>query len=299
MMAVTFNYQTDLGLHQRRVAPADVAAAEQYLGLSLPPEFRDFLVTHDGPTPSPGWFPAAGPTGPAWCGPIHSFLSTYQPLGRGGIGRSPCLEHFTQTCREWEKLPAGYVAIAQMMTHPSTLLISTAGADRGAVYAWRVGTKRFRPDQLVRAAGSFPEFLGLLAEPPADVAARFGQAVRDHAAGVPERRPAEDQYDGPEARKWLRRNGNPAALAANHFDSTDAARRFVEELYAAGARRVLIAGDSIQDEDDGGPYADAIVVLLPTDAAARAAVCRRCERELDEPETIDADDPNPIFLWWD
>jgi hypothetical protein len=107
-----------------------------------------------------------------------------------------------------------------------------------------------------------------------------------------------DDYDGPEARHWLRRNRNVAALAANHFPSTAAARQFVEELYRLGAPRVFIAEDCIQDHDDQGPYADALVVVLPADAMAREAVCRRCERELDEPETIDANDPNPIFLWW-
>jgi len=185
-----------------------------------------------------------------------------------------------------------------MLTQPSILLLSTAAEDYGVIYAWRGGSKRFRPDQLLRVAGSITEFAGLLTEPPAEVAATFRQSVADHQSGTTRRPPPED-YDGPEALGWLRSNRNEAALAVNHFGTTEAARRFVEELYAAGAPRVIIAENSIQEDDDLGPYADAIVVFLPESRPACEVLCRRCERELDEPAAIDADDPNPVFLWWD
>jgi hypothetical protein len=51
--------------------------------------------------------------------------------------------------------------------------------------------------------------------------------------------------------------------------------------------------------DDGGPYADSLVVELPAAEAARAALCERCEHELDLPERLERDDPNPLYLWWD
>jgi hypothetical protein len=35
------------------------------------------------------------------------------------------------------------------------------------------------------------------------------------------------------------------------------------------------------------------------DRVARAAVCLRCEKELDVPELVDPNDPNPVYLWWD
>jgi hypothetical protein len=189
-----------------------------------------------------------------------------------------------------------------MMTQPSTLLISTAPATYGNVFAWHVSVKRFKPDQLVRVAGSFPEFLGLLAEPPEEVAANYRRMLEEwrsaRQAGT-ERRPPESDYDGPEARRWLRRNRNPTPLAANHFASAASARRFVDELYAAGATKVIVPGSSIQDADDDGPYADALVVYMPAEPDVRATLCQRCERELDEPGRIDASDPNPVFLWWD
>ena len=73
----------------------------------------------------------------------------------------------------------------------------------------------------------------------------------------------------------------------------------MDELYAAGATRVLIPADHIQEEDDNGPYADALVVFLPATRELRAAVCLRCQREMDEPDVLDANDVNPVFLWWD
>jgi SMI1 / KNR4 family (SUKH-1) len=295
-MTVKFTYRIDDGIdfRQRAVTKEDVRAAELDLQVSLPPDYREFLITWDGPTPEPAWFPAADGK---WCGPVFAFLSTWRPLGRGGIGRSPCLEHVTEYHRSEQKLPRPYVAIAQMLTHPGTLLLSTARADFGAVYAWRPLEKSFHVDQLLPVASSFPAFLELLAEPPAEVRARFEiqASRRDRNVG----RPSADEYDGPEAQAWLRSNRNPAALAANHFRGTDAVRRFVDELYALGAANVLIPENSIQKNDDDGPYADALVVVLPTGAAARAELCSRCERELDVPEPFDAKDPNPIYLWWD
>jgi len=274
------------------VSDADVRAAEQYLGVSLPPEFRAFLITRDGPTPQPAWFPTASSR---WCGPILYFISTWQPTGRGGIGRSICIEHLTEAHRNMDKLHKQHVVIAQMATHPGTLLLSTGARDFGAVYAWRPLDKRFQKDHLLPVAKSFNAFLALLADPPPDVLAKFEQ---QKPGGVRSLRPPAENYAGPEARHWLRRNRNAAALAVNHFGGTGSAQEFVEELYRLGATNVLIPENSIQ-KDDGGPYADVLVVELPSDTAVRAALCQRCEQELDEREPLDPDDPNPLFLWWD
>lgn len=224
-MALTFSY--DEWLPRRTVPEEDVAAGERLLGVSLPPDLRAFLLAHDGPVLSPAWFPAAGPEGTIWCGPLASILSSERPLGRGGIGRACCLERQTLACRDWQKLPRHYVIIGAMKSLPSTLLISTESAASGTVYAWRAGDKRFRPDQLARVADSFAEVLGLLSEPPPEVLARYNQAVQDRLAGRGHHPPASE-YEGPEARRWLRRNRNPTPLAANHFPSAQAARRFVK-----------------------------------------------------------------------
>jgi SMI1 / KNR4 family (SUKH-1) len=274
------------------VTGADVLAAEKQLGVTFPPEFRAFLIARDAPRPEPAWFPTVDSQ---WCGPIASFISTWQPTGRGGIGRSPCIEHLTEAHRDMEKLHNQYIVIAQMLTHPNTLLLSTGPDDFGAVYAWRPLDKKFQQAQLLSVANNFDAFLQLLADPPRDVLRRFDDL---RSGQVSSQRAAADNYAGPEARRWLRASRNAAALAVNHFGATDIAQEFVEELYRLGATKVLVPETSIQ-QDDGGPYADALVVELPADAALRAAVCLRCEKELDVREPLDPNDPNPVYLWWD
>jgi hypothetical protein len=178
-MTVTFSYRTDLGLGKRQVTAANIAGAELALGVELPQDFKDFLCAHDGPTPSPGWFQAATQQGMVWHGPVLDILSTAEPAGRRQGPRTASLKISTQVSRDNERLPSQYVVIGQMFTQPRMLLLSTAAADHGAVYAWRVGGKRFRPDQVVRVAGSFTEFLGLLRDPPAEVAAVFRRLLAD------------------------------------------------------------------------------------------------------------------------
>lgn len=115
------------------------------------------------------------------------------------------------------------------------------------------------------------------------------------------------QLDGPEALAWLKGNKNESALASNRFLETENAVKFVKALYAAGATKVVVPKDAINSDEemvsgDGGPYADALVVTLPTDnAAAREAVVQMCRAELrregfDSPEV--ASSPF-IYLWWD
>src|SRR5262249_6797784 len=153
------------------------AAAQRTLGVALPQDVQEFLAVQGGQRPKPGWFPVPSPRGTVWCGPITYFLATSGP--------TYCrMENVTQAARDQERLPAHFVAIAQMLTQPSILLLSTAAEDSGATYAWRVGSKRFRPDQLLRVAASITEFVGLLTEPPPEVAATFRQSVADHRSGT-------------------------------------------------------------------------------------------------------------------
>ncbi|HYH78379.1 MAG TPA: hypothetical protein VEX86_01235 [Longimicrobium sp.] len=110
--------------------------------------------------------------------------------------------------------------------------------------------------------------------------------------------PASIRPEDPEARAWLRSNPGDAPLAANAFDA-ETALAFVESLYAAGARRVVIASENILDEDP--PYCDAIRVQLPGDPAARAAVLALTNAEA-EGEGFDPEEDtgqDAVFLWWD
>jgi hypothetical protein len=106
--------------------------------------------------------------------------------------------------------------------------------------------------------------------------------------------------EGPEARSWLRGNNSESALASNRFGETRDALIFVQDLYRAGAERVVVPKDAIQSDGEEA-YADAIVVTLPSDTAKRERVWKLCARELerlgeDPPSSPDSD---LVFLWWD
>lgn len=111
----------------------------------------------------------------------------------------------------------------------------------------------------------------------------------------------------PEARAWLRENRNTSPFAGNRFFPKAEAEAFVENLYALGARAVYIA--SIYDEPEriareGGPYADALLVVLPDDPRQRRALIavnrEEARREgFEEADAFDAADDGTLFFWWD
>lgn len=111
-----------------------------------------------------------------------------------------------------------------------------------------------------------------------------------------------DQYPSvAEARKWLRGNRNPSAFASNRFATTANALAFVDALYAAGAAKVM--AENINDTDGaGGPYADSMLVYLPSDPAKRAAVFQVIN-EIGRPDTDGGpfmdDGEETAGLWWD
>jgi outer membrane murein-binding lipoprotein Lpp len=112
--------------------------------------------------------------------------------------------------------------------------------------------------------------------------------------------------DGPEALEWLKSNRNESALASNRFLGTENAVKYVKALYAAGAVKIVVPNDTIHDDKDtmsfeGGPYADALVVTVPTEAGKRQAVIAMCRAELRR-EGFDSDEVETapqIYLWWD
>jgi hypothetical protein len=113
-------------------------------------------------------------------------------------------------------------------------------------------------------------------------------------------------YEGPEALEWLKRNSNPAALASNRFNSREEAIAFVESLYAAGADHVVVFKETIMNDQatiqgEGGPYADTLVVTLPSDAGKRRRVVALCSPEVArEGVTLDdAIDGDYLVLFWD
>lgn len=77
---------------------------------------------------------------------------------------------------------------------------------------------------------------------------------------------ADDVPPCAEAREWLQARRSPSALAANRFGSTENALTFVEQLYAAGASCVIVDHIMTRPHEQGEPYADELIVVLPDDA---------------------------------
>lgn len=107
-----------------------------------------------------------------------------------------------------------------------------------------------------------------------------------------------------EAREWLQTNPNPSALASNRFGDSKNALKFVNLLYDKGAVEVFVS--NIYDEEwriseEGGPYADVIIIKMPTDFITRIKLffIVNCEaiREGFSPEFDHGQ--KELLLWWD
>jgi hypothetical protein len=114
--------------------------------------------------------------------------------------------------------------------------------------------------------------------------------------------------EGPEALQWLRSNGHEAALASNRFSSTAEAIAFVEQIYAAGARRVFVPADTIIDDEEerelGGAYSDSLVIELSGSDVPDALSHLYCEEATLEGYDFRREPPPVIkgrylYLWCD
>lgn len=119
----------------------------------------------------------------------------------------------------------------------------------------------------------------------------------------------ESFQNPPEAREWLANNSNPSPLAGNRFGSREEAQQFVESLYAAGAVTIfvtMIHGEPWRIEQEGGPYAESLLVKLPDATEARARILAIAEEEMrhegfleDDESLEDKVTEDSISLWWD
>lgn len=107
-----------------------------------------------------------------------------------------------------------------------------------------------------------------------------------------------------EARAWLAANANPFPFASNRFESREAAAASVDSLYAMGADTVYVLNvlqEPARIQEEGGPYADALLLRLPTDPAARAGLfavnALEAGREGFEPDRDRGQ--RYLFFWWD
>ena len=112
-------------------------------------------------------------------------------------------------------------------------------------------------------------------------------------------RPAYDR--GPEAREWLHANPNANAFASHRFERTSEALSFVERLYAAGAMNVTIDNITCLPQHRWLPYADRLIVSLPTDATTRSAIFSLIDEVSPNADHTQspADDGSPLVeVWW-
>ena len=110
---------------------------------------------------------------------------------------------------------------------------------------------------------------------------------------------AEEPIVGPEAKTWLKSNKNEAAFAVNRFQTTKGAQTFVKRLYDLGAEKIVISPSAIDDEgEDGGPYADTLIVTLPKNPAKRKLLFQEHEKENEDGKVSDSGQIELVF-WWD
>jgi hypothetical protein len=78
-----------------------------------------------------------------------------------------------------------------------------------------------------------------------------------------------------EARSWLHRNGGPKfGHSLGRFKRERDAEKFVEQLYHAGAAKVI--APDIYESKAGDQFADCLLVRLPKNPVKRKAVRRVC-----------------------
>lgn len=127
-------------------------------------------------------------------------------------------------------------------------------------------------------------------------------------AACSDRRGSDDEYVARlrkiPARAWLGANKNPLPLASNRFRTASEARAFVDKLFLAGAVEVYVA-EPLEEpgrvKEEGGPYADILVIVLPPDFAKRHALFSIARKEaLHQGFTTPPDSgQKTLFLWWD
>ena len=129
----------------RELSDDDITQAEQQLGVTFPPPYRDFLKRHNGGHPEPDGFPVG-----------DDDESTLQEFY--GIDDSPSLlvEEVAQI-RQIERIPRNYLPIANDGMANSILLV-TDGPETGKLYFWDHGA---HPDDMFTELA--PDLEGFLA----------------------------------------------------------------------------------------------------------------------------------------
>jgi hypothetical protein len=139
-------------LPERPASEAEVQAFEKLIGARLPPDYRIFLLTHNGGCPEPQWH---------FKGDVSAFMSL------DNEGSSPKLEQYLDIYRN--RIPDDAIAIG--LDSVGDALCLRVGRDGfGELHFWefgkesdeeRVGNQYYN---MTKLASSFTEFLSTLDE---------------------------------------------------------------------------------------------------------------------------------------
>jgi hypothetical protein len=107
-----------------------------------------------------------------------------------------------------------------------------------------------------------------------------------------------------EALGWLEDNPNEYASAGNRFEDSQDAKEFIQNLYDLGATQVFITGifdEEWRIKEEGGPYADTLIVTLPADSDKREAIIKIYREEYEREYGEEATDliGDTLYFWWD
>jgi hypothetical protein len=110
-----------------------------------------------------------------------------------------------------------------------------------------------------------------------------------------------------EALKWLKENNNPCAFAGNRFKETKDAIEFVSKLYSLGAEEIQVTGifdEPERIEEEGGAYAETLIIKLPEEVERRKKIFKIYEHELENydfnsGEEVEDVGQDTIVFWWD
>jgi hypothetical protein len=113
------------------------------------------------------------------------------------------------------------------------------------------------------------------------------------------------EMDRYEARSWI--TDNPTTIppfAGNRFESRQEALEFVDKLYSAGAEEVYVTSICSEEwriREYGSPYADRLIVILPSDKQKRSNIFTIYIEETQK-EGLEADldtGQKELLFWWD
>ena len=138
---------------------AEIEAAERSLGVTLPDDYKQFLLAYNGGRPEPNCF-SVKDRGDAL---VNMLFGVRDSQTRFDLARE------LELATELDPLPDGFIAVGND-PGGNSLLLSTAGSDRGEVYFWDRSGLWVREDghNTFPVANSFTAFLESLRRLPAE-----------------------------------------------------------------------------------------------------------------------------------